>query len=260
MQKVVALMIFFSLSAASAHQCVDIFSAPEVSAAFTKQIQALIPDYEVRRHTLEETYFEVLELHNNLSATKDVLPPAIEKQIAAQFSDRYDLPVKREELKVFYLNALHSLYSRLAWDWKKRQVEEILGERLSGLSLHLSQTMMDSFFTLGNMTYLDIKPEYVRETLQKQEWKLYPWKEALQIARAWEKSEDFHRGFTYFYKWLDKQTGLPELSHADLQRLFLAITKGTKNSSPVYCCKSSFACQICPHNRKWLKERSDTDS
>lgn len=255
MQKVLALVMLFSFSIASANQCVEIFASSEVSATFTKQIQALIPHFEVQRKTLEETYFEVLELHNNLSAEKGVLPPAIEKQIITQFADRYDLPTKREDLKVFYLNALHSIYSRLAWDWKKLQVEEVMGERLSGFSLHLAQAMMDSFFTFGNMAYLGIKPEYVRETLQKQEWKSYPWKEAFQIARAWEKSEDFQRGFTYFYKWLDKQTGLPELSHNDMQRLFLAITKGTKTSSPVYCCKSSFACQVCPHNRKWLKER-----
>jgi hypothetical protein len=94
-----------------------------------------------------------------------------------------------------------------------------------------------------------------RLLLDEKPWRSYPFKDAMAIIQKWETGESFKEGFFHFHKWYEKNPDLPQLSFKDLERLYLAVMKSDKPRSSTLCCKSAFACKICPHNRSWLKDR-----
>lgn len=250
-------VLLFHVSTSGAQSaCSEIFSAPQSSlpASLLKQGQPLFPQTELSGKSLSELYFLVLETYERASNGKEPLPESFLNSLKEHFTGRYEMPTAASDLKTFYQNALHAYYGRIAWEWKKQTLETLTGTSLSGRELTLAQALMDSFFSFGGMGADTAKSLYVRETLERQEWVGYPWNKALEIFRAWEKSEDAKAGFFGFYRWLERHPELPTLTSAELERLYLAISKTTKNYSYVHCCKSSFACMTCPHNRKWLKE------
>ncbi len=259
---VLSTLLFFP-SASAQGTCGDIFAVATSSNAvlplpLIKQYEQLFPYANPADRSLLELYFHTLETHEKYSASKDELPAQLTTHLREQFANRYELPTTNAEIKIFYLNALHAFYGRVAWEWKKQTVERLSGEPLVGRSLLLAQALMDSYFSFGGMGSDGIKSSFIREVIEHQQWQTYPLKQALEIFRAWEKSDESKNGFFGFHRWLDRHPELPPLTTAELERLYLAISKITKTYSYVHCCKSSFACTTCPHNRKWLKDREDS--
>lgn len=252
--------LIYALTSSAQGLCSEIFVAPQKLALVPSLIQKkewLIPHVDTTNKSLIEIYFVVLETYERTALQKDELPELLRTHLSNSFSSRYELPTRSTDIKTFYLNALHGYYGRIAWEWKKQTVESLTGTALGGRELIVAQALMDTFFGLGGMGSDSVKSHSIRETLERKEWESYPWISAFEIFRAWEKSEAAKAGFSGFYRWLDGQPQLPKLSFAELERLFLAITKTAKTYSYAHCCKSSFACMSCPHNRKWLKESTN---
>jgi hypothetical protein len=228
--------------------CQELFflSVPE---SLRTQTARLAPELSYDKSSLESLYISLVQ--EDFRSASRTLEELRSLEI---FADRYNLPERLPELQLFYSNALASLYSRAAWEWKKQEVEKIIGAPLAGGTLLTAQALMDSFYTVRGFGERPESIAGVSEFFARKTWLEFNWPSALEVARRWQSSPEFAQGFSGFHRWFEKQKDLPALSFEDLQRLFLALTK---KPSPVVCCKSSYACSSCPHNRAWLKKAED---
>jgi hypothetical protein len=238
----------------SAALCRDIFSLTTiddfvVSETLQLQVAELAPYMSYDRNSLESLYLSLVA--EDLMVPKKTLSDLL--RLDEAFGDRYRMPSSLKDRQLFYSNSLSSLYSRVAWEWKKQVVETLINEKL-GKRLLIAEALMDSYFSVRSFGDRPDSLEGIRSFFAEKEWQHYPWAAVMKLVDQWLKSPESAQGFTAFYRWQEKQTDLPALDFADLQRLFLALNK---KPSPVICCKSSYACSSCPHNRAWLKKEED---
>jgi len=251
-------VIFAFYLAPAQNLCGDIFAPPfvesQIPTTFRTQVERLAPHLLKENSDLESLYIALLGEATSWRYAKQPLPPEIDNLLTQNYSKRYDVPIHSDGRSLFYSNALTSLYGRVAWEWKQQQVEKLIGREIPREILGTVQALMDSFAPAFGLSSDSLTVSSMREYFQKREWESYPWDAAIEIARLWYASPESAAGFTQFYRWYEAQTGLPAIEFQHLQRLYLALMK---KPTAVFCCKSSSACPACPHNRRWLKDKSE---
>lgn len=242
------------MSSAQGPSCAALFELPsDPLGAFRESTEKINPQLLAEVTNLPELYMSLLREDRRINETREPLSEDLAAWVRKNFSDRYLVPDNPRDVKLFYSNSLMSLYSRVAWEYKKQIIESLAGRPVSGDLLQITQALMDSYFGARGFTDRISTPENVREFFESRPWETMPWKDVVTVLEKWLASPESERGFTAFYKWYEAQKDIPVLSFDHLQRIYMSIMK---KPSPVICCKSSYACNICPHNRAWLKKAS----
>lgn len=246
-----SLLGFANSAFSSVNSCSEIFAfAQESSASFISQpliseAEKLNPDLLIGVDSPESFYLRLraeARLYEEMNA---VVPQEIIARLHKNYSDRFNLPPEHG-LRFFYVNALQGLYSRVAWEWKKKQIEEIVGYSLSGKLLQTAQALMDGIYAPMHFGGDMFSNDRILDFFNRRSWLNFPWQDVLQVASQFHKDKV---SYSSFPKWYESQTGLPALS-VDMQ-MTLQIALG-KTPTPTYCCITGM-CLACPLNRKFEK-------
>lgn len=198
------------------------------------------------------TYLEILRYFESLQNKLD-LSEELVSLLHHHFEKDYDLPDNQADLVIFYKNAVHSLYARIGLEIKKQELAELLHVEPNAYERLVFYALLDGYSLWNGLGSDLVTANGARQYLLEKPWDTYPFMEAQEILKMWQQSESFRDGFLYFQKWYHKNDDLLRLAPRDLDRLVTAILRSEKLNSTVFCCKSSSACKICPHNRLWLK-------
>lgn len=260
----IILLSFPSVNGFASLDCKDIFS---LHPALSYNWQTSTEDIEIRLlKALEATphtgpsdtlthYFLLLDLLQELQQPFAVSASAQER-LQDLFSEKYNIPYDNHHLQIFIQNRMHYLASRKAWDYKQQLVNHLAQTPLKGRMAQYAHALIDSYFTLSQMNDFDANRDYIRGITQQQPWQNFPWATAFELINAWEDRPTKDHSSALFNKWYDSLESKPIMKFNDLQRLRQAIINAEHKPALVLCCKSSFACLQCPHNRRWLKDRT----
>jgi hypothetical protein len=142
----------------------------------------------------------------------------------------------------FYLNALHALIMRTADQWRREQVRRLVGAPVPGRLEEIMGRLLDSFEAAVDLDDPSTTVDQADRVFRSQLAVHFPWSEALQTLTKFGD-----RAFYEFAEW-SKQNSL--LDWQDANRIAVALADGDRKNP---CCHSSDGCEMCPHNRKWLK-------
>lgn len=244
------LAILFFIFPASASSCKAVLEASEssISPILRKEIEKLNP--ELLTSSDNQKLYVTLRAEESLWLDNaQSLPEPLIRRIVENYSSHYKIPSEAAGIKNFYLESLNSLYGRVAWDFKKQEVEKITSRSLSGPLLKTAQALMDSFFPYSSMAAVGVSAERSRDFFESKPWLDYPWKDALHITEAWLSETKGLRPAYEFLGWYEKQTALPRWTLNELERLVTALGKEAR---PVDCCLHNSPCAFCPSHRSIL--------
>jgi hypothetical protein len=249
---VCALTLLFSISSFAAKPICGDLTVKAASDPTLKQIAKLNSEIVTEGLSLDKIYLRLREEEAAFSQPSAQLPDNLKNHLRIEFNSRYEVDaLSDDELRVFYLNALRSLYGQVAWNYKAAEIEVLIGESVPRNLQELAQNLIDHFISPYNLRDQEMRPESAAQFFRERPWQNFDFKNAFVILKAWQDAGGSEKGFYRFRSWVDTQENLPQLSHQSLEILQLSLSR---KAVKVLCCLSSGGCVLCPHNRRFLRE------
>lgn len=145
----------------------------------------------------------------------------------------------------FYLNALNALYSRAAREWRVGEIARLTNISLSKREVRTATFLLDSFLSPYNLESSETGDDRIEPLLVARPWQSFSWDMALRALRAF--------GDRPYYQFVEWSLSHTQLNWNEANRVLLALSRSRWLAE---CCHSAGGCVRCPHNRRWLRQKS----
>lgn len=239
--------------------CRELFFVPQRDGKFEKVLErmdTLNPDLRIQldnlpsaEKTLQSIYlilkteaWRVAPLGMLAWKNKIDLMPDMVARMNHNFGAHFDLSKMNDtQLRLFYVNALHSQYIFVAEIIKQRFLAQKIGRDIPNEIENRLMIIVDRLliFDLGSR---ELPPEKAREVLAFESLTQFPWMEAFHIVK-----DSLH-------------SGTPIQNHPLFATLSIQhqeiLETSMKTSKRRYCCLKDPGCIFCPNNRAFLHSRN----
>ncbi|MGZ3723351.1 MAG: hypothetical protein ACXVA9_10495 [Bdellovibrionales bacterium] len=232
-----AFFLLALISSARAEDC-DFLLRDGVYKSVLRQIQILNPAILTSSEPAPvKMYLDLKRAAENFKG--GVLSDALEGHLRETQLDHYHVDqLSREELAVFYRNALYALLQRAANLWRQQEVRSLAGRPLSRELESFAMHLLDSFFSPNALNDQSLSSREAQEYFRRRPWIDFDWNGALGAVEDWLRLGT-ERSVA--------NLKLPESFDWNQQnRIRLALSQGRR---PGACCLSEPGCTLCPHNR-----------
>lgn len=169
------------------------------------------------------------------------------EQHLRQSQAQYDLAdLSREQVRLFYLNALHHLIHRAADLWREEEAERLSATPLARDVKDVATHLIDSYISPFGLNEDELSARQAEEYFRTRPWLAFPWDRMLPLIGEFQQTGQSPHEFP---KWLERRAG-SILGWSDVNRVVIALTRDRR---PGGCCLASAPCTVCPHNRFWLR-------
>jgi hypothetical protein len=251
MKQILILTWFLFASANSqASTCEAAVLSSQHSVVF-RQIQQLNPELSTAPQGDWAHLYVVLKSEEWKYGGETPLNETQKELIAKSQGAHYDFKDFTEaHYRQFYVNALRSLYVRVAAFWTAQELERLNGGKLDPNVQRVAARILEGTASPWNLKDRDLTPESARQYFKTQPWKALPWKNIFAFIEAWKKFSPYefsHDKFSKFWSEQAENFGLEYQYFSPLQQA------ASGHEASLFCCLSEPGCNNCPHNRRWLK-------
>jgi hypothetical protein len=217
-----------------------------------KQIAQLNPKLnEPNRTENWADLYVALKKEEQIYAAGGLLNSALKSIILANQSKRYEVQnLNPNELRQFYINALRSLYVRVAAFWTHDELLRINGQPLHQDIERVAGRILESTSSPWSLKDRELSAEAAADFFKNQPWQQLPWRQLLNFIEAWKKHSPYEFSYSEFSNFWDLNAEKFGLDISIFSRLQSALSG---HESSLFCCLSEPGCTNCPHNRRWLK-------